>query len=354
MNHITHIDIDTNALRHNFYRIRELAPHSKIMAMLKADAYGHDMEVVAKALPEADAFGVAAMEEALRLRRAGIHQKIVLMTGFLFRQDVQIASQENIDLVIHGLWQIDILEQAYVSKPLQVWLKIDTGMHRLGVPLSDARQAWERLRHCSNVMQPPRVMTHFASADDLEGTVTLQQMQHFFEVTREMVTEKSLANSAAILAWPSSHQQWVRPGYMLYGGSPFKGQSAEKFNLKPVMTLRSSLLAIRQCKKGESIGYGHIWTAHEDTAVGVINAGYGDGYPRHAPAGTPVLLNNKRVPIIGRVSMDSLFVDLRTQPNARIGDEAILWGNGLPIEDVADSADTIGYELMCHAKSRDK
>ncbi len=354
MNHVTHIDIDLDALRHNYQRIKQFAPNAKIMAMLKADAYGHNMELIAKALPYADAFGVAGMEEALRLRRAGIQQKIVLISGFLFRQDAQIASQENIDLVIHGLWQIDILEQAYLSKPIQVWLKIDTGMHRLGVPLADAKQAWERLRHCHNVAQPPYLMSHFALADELDNHVTLEQMKNFFEVTHDMITEKSLANSAAILAWPSSHQQWIRPGYMLYGGSPFKGQAASKFDLKPVMTLRSSLIAIRDCKKGESIGYGHVWTAQEDMKVGVINAGYGDGYPRSAPNGTPVLLNGKRVPLIGRISMDSLFVDLRTQPHAKIGDEAILWGKGLPIEEVAEHANTIGYELMCHAKTRDR
>lgn len=344
--------IDLSALQHNLRRVREAAPGKRIMAIIKADAYGHGLVRIARALASGvDSLGVARLEEAVRLRDAGIGQSITLLEGFLEAAELAVIVQHQLDVVVHRLEQIAILEQTSRKQPLSVWLKVDTGMHRLGIALSDAKSAWQRLQSCSSI-KTLGVMTHLANADDRGDNFTLQQLECFAEATAGINTPRSIANSAGILGWPASHAEWVRPGIMLYGVSPFTGGRGEQEGLQPVMTLCSRLIAMNRLRKGDAVGYGGTWICPEDMPVGVIAVGYGDGYPRHAEPGTPVLVNGRRVPLIGRVSMDMITVDLRSQPQAQVGDPVILWGKGLPVEVVAQHASTIAYELLCGAARR--
>jgi alanine racemase len=347
----TQVLIDLSALRHNLVQVRKAAPGCKVMAAVKADAYGHGLVRAAQALADADGFGVAAIEEALQMRQAGIEAPITLLEGFFHVDEFPLIEQHSIDLVLHQPWQVEALEQAKFSQPVCVWLKLDTGMHRLGFAPQQAAEWWQRLQ-ANPSLTPLGQMTHLACADDLEGDQTRQQLAQFAEVTCDLDGEKSIANSAGILGWPDSRGDVVRPGIMLYGVSPFIGGRAAKHNLRPVMTFSSELIAIEQHDKGEAIGYGATWCCPEKMSVGVIACGYGDGYPRHAPSGTPVLVNNRIVPLIGRVSMDMITVDLRSQPDAQVGDQVVLWGEGLPAEEVAEQAGTIAYELFCSVTSR--
>lgn len=346
--------IDLNALRHNLRRVRELAPASQIMAIIKADAYGHGIVRVAQALGDVDAFGVARFNEAIALREAGITQPIVLLGGFLEAAELPLICQHRLSVVVHQSSQLDMLEYTLLSTPVPVWLKVDSGMHRLGFPPNRVKDAWERLKRCPSVAKPLRLMTHLASADDRADDLTLKQLACFTASVAGLEAEQTIANSAAILGWPQTHADWVRPGLMLYGVSPFPGHTATQDGLKPVMTLSTKLIAKHALSKGASVGYGASWTCPQDMQVGIAAIGYGDGYPRHAVSGTPVLLNGQRVPLIGRVSMDMICVDLRSQPEASVGDPVILWGEGLPVEEVAQHASTIPYELLCAVARRVK
>lgn len=346
--------IDLLALKYNFHRVRQIVGHQKILVMVKANGYGHGLLRVVNALKEeADAFGVACIEEALSLREAGITNTVVLMSGFLDQFELRALIENQIDAVVHQNLQIDILEK-HLTQPVSVWLKVDTGMHRLGFMPSEVKAVHQRLMALSNVKKPIPIMTHLADADNINREFTYLQLRHFADITQNLVSPKSIANSAAILAYPESYADWVRPGIMLYGVSPFSNRTGLQEELKPVMTLISKLIAIKHLKKGDYVGYGCTWRCPEDMPTGVIAIGYGDGYPRHAQNGTPVLLNGKICPLVGRVSMDMITVDLRPQPNAQIGDKVTLWGNGLPIEKVAACANTIGYELLCDVTKRVK
>lgn len=344
--------IDLQALQHNLRRVREAAKDSHIISVIKAGGYGHGMVRVATALQESDAFAVAKIEEALALRESGIDKPILLLEGFIDRDELQLLSRHAISAVVHHPRQIELLETASLERPIEVWLKVDTGMHRLGIPVDNVATSFNRLRACVNVANSIVMMTHFARADERDHPATAQQLELFQAATAGIDAPCSLANSAAILVHPRSHAAWVRPGIMLYGVSPFIDGSAENDGLRPVMALRSRLIAVNRCKRGDSIGYGGGWRCPEDMTVGVVAIGYGDGYPRSAKNGTPVLINGKRVPLVGRVSMDMITVDLRELPAAAIGDEAILWGEGLPVEEVARAADTIAYELLCRVTQR--
>ncbi|MDX1304486.1 alanine racemase [Photobacterium sp.] len=346
--------INTEALTHNIRQIRLQAPNSKLLAVVKANGYGHGLLHVAKSLPDADAFGVARMEEALTLRAGGVVKPILLLEGFYGASDLSVLVTNNIHTVVHSVEQLEALEQAQLDNQAVVWLKIDTGMHRLGVRPEQQSDFVQRLHACPNVAKPLRYMSHFGCADELNSDVTRQQINTFLSLTEGCRGERSLAASAGILAWPESQLEWIRPGIIMYGVSPFTGaeRSAEAFNLQPVMTLTSSLIAVRDVKKGEMVGYGGIWTSERDTKVGVIAIGYGDGYPRTAPNGTPVLLNGRLVPMAGRVSMDMLTVDLGPDAEDKVGDEVILWGKGLPAEVVAGHIGTIAYELVTKLTSR--
>jgi alanine racemase len=255
---------------------------------------------------------------------------------------------------VHHLPHVEMLEQAKVNKPFSVWLKLNTGMHRLGIDPADTQKIYERLRNSAAVRQPIGLMTHFAEADAITSDATLEQTRLFEEATRGLQGPRSLANSAGIIAWPAAHGDWVRPGLMIYGASPFPDKIGLDHGLLPVMTLWSRLIAITKVKKGGKVGYGGTWTATEDMCVGVVGVGYGDGYPQFAKNGTPVLVNGRECQLVGRVSMDMLTVDLRNQPNAQIGDEVVLWGAGLPVERVARHSQTSAYEILTRMTPRPK
>ncbi|MFZ5562335.1 MAG: alanine racemase [Pseudomonadota bacterium] len=350
------LGISTAALHHNLRRVREAAPYARVMAMVKADAYGHGARLVAETLAAADGFGVALLDEALALRAAGIRQPITVLEGVFSAMEMFEAVRHKLGVVIHQEAQVALLEQCKLTGPVDVWLKLDTGMHRLGLAPEAAIAAFRRIR-AAPITGELGLLTHFACADQLESPLTERQLARFRAVQQvltkngERPLPDSLANSAAILAWPAAHGAWVRPGIMLYGSSPFPGQSAESLGLRPVMTLTARLIAVRALKQGEPVGYGATWVAARDTRIGVVGIGYGDGYPRHAPHGTPVLVEGRRVPLVGRVSMDMLTVDLGDLP-AQPGDHCVLWGEGLPVDEVAAQAGTISYELFCKVTSR--
>lgn len=348
----TKITIHLDALRHNLQQIRKLAPNSSVLAMVKSNAYGHGIHRIALALPDADALGVACIEEGILLRDAGVKNPIVLMEGLFTGDELSKASAEHFTLVVHHEPQVQMLEKNSTVQPLSVWLKIDTGMHRLGFEPGQVASIYRRLMQCSTVIKPIGLMTHFAQADSSDRSSTLKQIDIFNKVVRHLKGPRSLSNSAGILAWPIAHGDWVRPGIMLYGASPLAGHCGVEHHLRPVMSLSTELIAIHQIAKGEKVGYGGTWTCPEDMLIGVVGIGYGDGYPQFAKSGTPVLMNGRPCPLVGRVSMDMSTVDLRTQPDAKVGDPVLLWGPGLPVEVVAENNGTSAYELFTRITQR--
>lgn len=345
--------LDIGALKHNLAQVRRLAPNSKVIAVIKANGYGHGLLRVARNLAAADAFAVAHIEEAIFLREAGMLHKILLLQGFADLQELKTLSQWHIDSVIHHYGQLEMLEQSMLKRGINVWIKIDTGMHRMGFDAGDLDKVWTRIRAMQGKqVDKIRCMTHFANADQRQDNKTREQIDYFDNMTAAYDCEKSLANSAGLLAWKESQRDWVRPGVMLYGISPFADTWGDQFKLVPVMTLSSQVIAIKQVKQGESVGYGGHWIAERDTEIAVVGIGYGDGYPRHAENGTPVVIGGLRYPLVGRVSMDSLCVDLGDEHDIDIGERVILWGDGLPVEEVAGHAKTIPYELVCRVTSR--
>ena len=340
------IHIDGEALRHNLSRVRAYAPDSKIMAVIKANAYGHDVLTAAAHLASADAFALAMPAEAVLLRRAGVARPLVVLQGFADTEELKLCVEYDLQPVVHQLWQAELLRTAGRAD-LDVWLKIDTGMHRLGVPLEAVDQAYQTLRSAA-VVHSIRCMSHFANADDPKHPLNNKQLEALINVTSKLDAQRSIANSAAIVSNTSSHLEWVRPGIMLYGSSPLLARSAQELDLRPAMQFESRLAAIQQIRKGEAIGYGSTWQCPEDMRVGVVAAGYGDGFPRHAPSGTPLWINGHLCPSVGRVSMDSICVDLRGV-DATHGDRVVLWGRELSVDTVASHAGTISYEILCHA-----
>jgi alanine racemase len=346
--------IDLAALHHNFQQVRQHAPNSKIMAMIKSNGYGHGLVPVAKALPTADAFGVACLEEALALRNSKISQPIVIMRGFTTADELPLILEQDLAVVIHDNEQLEILEKTKLVKPLTVWLKIDTGMHRLGFAITEANSAYTRLQKISNINHPITVITHLSDADDLAKTKTLEQLALFNEATKNWQVPKSIANSAGIFGWSTTHSDWIRPGIVLFGVSPFPNKTGIDLNLKPVMTLQSKLVAVKKLKQGDAIGYSSSWICPHDMLVGIASIGYGDGYPRHIATDTPVLVSGIKCTIVGRVSMDMLTIDLTNAPAAKNGEVITLWGKDLPIELIAQQAGTIPYELLCGVTQRVK
>jgi len=346
--------IDLAALQHNLMRIKTYAPASKILAVVKANGYGHGSVTIAQAIADrVHGFGVACLAEALILRQAGINQRILILEGFFKPQELPLISGQELDIVVHSFAQIAALNSLSLPKPIVVWLKIDTGMHRLGFAPDQVEEAVRALSWNPNIRKPINWMTHFSDADDFNSTKTQLQLQIFGELSQQAGAGlKTLANSAGIVAWPNTHADYVRPGIMLYGVSPMLRKTAADFDLKPVMTLCTELIAINEVKAGDTVGYGSTWTAPFDMRIGIAAIGYGDGYPLQAKSGTPVLLNQRRVQLVGRVSMDMLAIDLSTQPEAKIADPVVLWGKGLPIEEVAMWANTIPYELFCSVSRR--
>ena len=344
--------VDRNALRHNLAQVRRCAPTSRVMAVVKANAYGHGIVPVAKALISADAFGVARLGEALALREAGLGNPIVLLEGVFSVEELAAAAEHGLELVVHSFEQLEMLDAWQPTRRLHVWFKLDTGMNRLGFRLEHFGEAWARLTRSTAVAARPRLMTHLASADETTTAYTGGQIRRFRELADDIGLERSIANSAGLLAWPEARLEWVRPGLALYGISPFDDRWASDLGLQPAMTLATQLIAIRDVKAGETVGYGGAWRAERDTRVGIAAIGYGDGYPRHAVNGTPVRVRDKLVQLIGRVSMDMIALDLSAMSDAAVGDPVILWGEGLPAEDVANYASTIPYELVCAVNQR--
>ncbi len=350
-----HLFIDTAALRHNLVQVKRCAPNAKIMAVVKANAYGHGSVLVAKTLEsQVDGFAVSCLEEAIILREAGIKIPILLLEGFFDVQELSQIVYYKCDIVLHNDEQLQQLKHASLTQAIKVWLKINTGMHRLGISPTEFKEFWQELCINSNVKQPPCLITHFACADEINRSETFEQLKLFQRTTASyaQLTESSLANSAAILQWADTHYEWVRPGIMLYGISPLKDCYGNQHNLQAVMTLNSRLISVRHYPAGAYVGYGATYRCPEAMPVGVVAMGYGDGYPRHVPNGTPVLVNQQRVDLIGRVSMDMLTVDLRQQPNAKIGDPVELWGKNLAVEEIAECAGTLAYELLCNVNER--
>jgi len=333
-------EIDLNALRHNLDIVKKLAPSSKVMAVIKADAYGHGAITVAQALNDADAFAVARFDEALNLRKQGIKAAIVVLGGCDKEAQLQDAISKNIHIVVHQQNQLEQLIDLKNNTP-QFWLKFDTGMGRLGFNVDEYDEILLKLTQTSKINSLLGVMTHLANADDVEDTYSLSQVEKFNTLATNK--SRSMANSAGIMAWPQTHYEWVRPGLMLYGLSP----NENDINLKPVMTFKAELISIQKHKKGDAIGYGGRWVCPENMPVGVVSVGYGDGYPREMSDGCPVLINGQTVPLVGQVSMDMLTVDLRTLADAKTGDEVTLWGKGLAAEVIAKHAGTIPYTLVC-------
>jgi len=336
--------IDLDALRHNLAVVRRHAPRSRVLAVIKADAYGHGLLRAARALKDADGFGLVELEAAVRLREAGYSQRIVLLEGFFEPGDLPVMIEHGLAAVVHSPEQLGMLEDFGAAGALDVLLKVNTGMNRLGFAPQDAADAFARLSRLAGV-GPLSLMTHFASADEARGIAW--QVDSFEGAVRGSVRARCIANSAAILRYPETHFEWVRPGIMLYGCSPFSGEVGAELGLKPAMTLESRLIAVQRLRRGDTVGYGGVFTAQRDMRIGVVACGYADGYPRHAPNGTPVCVDGSVTGMVGRVSMDMLCVDLEPVPEARVGSPVVLWGAVNPIENVATAAGTVGYELMC-------
>jgi alanine racemase len=341
--------IDLAALRHNYQLARQCSG-GKALAVVKADAYGHGAVICAQALQaEADGFAVACIEEALELRAAGITQPILLLEGFFEASELALIDQHQLWCVVHSLWQLDAIEQARLSRPLQVWLKLDSGMHRVGLFPEQYQAAYQRLQ-ASGKVDKIVLMSHFARADELDCARTEEQLAVFNTAREGLQAEVSLRNSPAILGWPQVPSDWVRPGIMLYGATPFEQTQALAAQLKPVMTLQSKIIGVRELPVGEPVGYAARFVAERPTRVGVVAMGYADGYPRHAPTGTPVAVDGQLTRIIGRVSMDMLTVDLTDLPQTGLGSRVELWGAQVLASDVAAQAQTIPYQIFCNLR----
>lgn len=347
-----HVILNLAAAGRNLRHLKSLAPGAKMMAVIKANAYGHGMSRIARQLGEADAFAVARTDEGLRLRHSGIQQRIAVLQGFVNAEELMAHAAAGLEPVIHSGWQVDLLEMIRLTQPIRIWVKVDTGMHRLGVLPSEFDSVYGRLDQLQQVIHPIPLMSHFASADDLEDRLTQRQLGLFHEAIGHLDGERSLANSAGLFGWGDAHTEWVRPGISLYGVSPFSGRTGCDEGLEPVMTFRTRIISVKDVPAGTRVGYGGDWVCPHDTRLAVAAVGYGDGYPRLARSGTPVLIDGQRVPLVGRVSMDMITLDLTTVSHVRAGDLVTLWGEGLPVEEVASQAGTIAYDLLCGITQR--
>jgi alanine racemase len=344
--------IHLDGLRANLARVRKQAGDARVMAVVKADAYGHGLERCARALAEADAFGVASIADGLRLRAAGHRQRIVVLSGPDSANDLTELQRLGLDAVIHHAAQVAMLESVRGGAPLKVWLALDTGMHRLGFPAEHAATVYARLAALAAVDPAIVLMTHFASSEERDNDQIARQTRRFFDAIRHLPGERSLSNSAGLLGWPQARGDWVRVGGLLYGLTVAAGKTGADFGFAPAMALTTRLIAIQRVARGEPIGYGATWMCPEDMDVGVAAIGYGDGYPRSAESGTPVRVHGAPAAIVGRVSMDLVTLDLRRARGARVGDLVTLWGHGLPAETVAQHAGTIDYALTAGVTRR--
>ncbi len=337
--------ISAAAFAHNLTIARSHAGAAKIWAVVKANAYGHGLLRAAQALREADGFAMLDFVDALQLRGVGIEKPILMLEGIFKPEDIALLLQHRLTPVIHNIEQIEMLEKAGIDGTLDVYLKVNSGMNRLGFAVDNVRLAWNALQGNPGIASIT-LMTHFADADGDGGIAA--QLQWFNELTQPFDAPRSLANSAALLRFAEqTRADWVRPGIMLYGCSPFTFKSAEDIGLQPAMTLTSEIIGVQHLQAGERVGYGMTYEAAQEMTIGVVACGYADGYPRHAPSGTPVLVAGQRTGTVGRVSMDMICVDISDIPEAYVGTPVTLWGEGLPCDEVAASAGTVSYELLC-------
>lgn len=341
---------NATALAHNYQLIQQRAPKARALAVIKANGYGHGVERVVAALPEADGFAILEIEPAIQLRRKGVSQPILLLEGVFSAAELVDCAEYNLSIAVHSVLHIEWLEQAQLVRPLSIFLKLNTGMNRLGFPAESAPQWASRVQQCSSVADVT-LMTHFATADEPELGIAAQ-WQRFCAATVDLNLPISTANSAAIFAYPEVQGDWVRPGVALYGASPFAAQTAQSLGLQAVMSLRSQVIAVQTLSAGDTVGYGAAFTAEHTMRIGIVACGYADGYPRHAPTGTPVWIAGQRTRLLGRVSMDMLCIDLTPWPHLGMGSDVELWGAHLPIDEVATAAGTISYELMCALTAR--
>jgi len=349
-----HALIDLSALEHNLSVARRHSSRSRVMAVIKADAYGHGLLRAAEAFKSADGFAILELEAAIRLREAGYEHTILLIEGFFSRSELELFERYHLSTVIHNSEQLDMLSAYKQPRGLDVFLKLNTGMNRLGFTPEQFPRALEILKS-NPVIGQITLMTHFACADaykDRSGVT--EQLKCFNSITSDLDFPCSLANSAATLSYPETHADWVRPGIMLYGSSPFSDISASELDLRSAMTLTSKIIAVQDLHTGDKVGYGQTYCVNRPMRVGIVAGGYADGYPRHAPTGTPILVDGIRTRIIGRVSMDMLHVDLTNIENGGVGSSVIFWGKGMPVDEVAESAGTISYELLCSLSQRIK
>lgn len=343
--------IDRSAFKHNLRRVRELAPDSRVMAVVKCDGYGHGLVEAARGLRNPDAFAVESLEEALRLRETGFRQPVVLLTGFHGEAELDTIAFRRFCPVVHHQWQIDALARAQTSFVIGVWVKVDSGMHRVGFLPSEVPGVLSALENMADV-RIEGLMSHLASADDLADAATRTQYKVFTETAAGRGYPLSLANSPGVLEWPITHLDWVRPGMMLYGCSPVTDRTEQDYDLRPVMTLESKIVSVKTIPEGGAIGYGGTWVCEAPTRVGVLMCGYGDGYPRHAPSGTPVWAKGQPSRVLGRISMDLMTVDLDGRDDVDVGDWVELWGKNVPASVVAAHAGTIPYELVTRVTRR--
>jgi alanine racemase len=354
MSRPSHVHINPAALLHNVQCVKAAAPGRKIIAMVKANAYGCGLSTVVPVLNNViDAFGVACLEEAMAVRRLGSNLPCILFQGAFTPDELEIVAQEQFECVVHHAAQLDWILRVPQKSKIKIWIKINTGMHRLGFEPHEIPEIINKLQQCAWVKDDISLMTHFASADEPNHPSNDVQIKKMNDILLPHANiTRSLANSAAILALPESHAEVVRPGIMLYGVSPFPNQTGQEIGLQPVMRFSSAITAIHHYPANAPIGYGGTWQRDVPTVIGIIPVGYGDGYPRSIASNTPVWIKNHFAPIVGRVSMDMLTVDLTDCPEIQLGDEVELWGEHVPVERVAQSAGTIGYELLCKVTSR--
>ena len=340
--------IDLSALERNLHAARRLTG-ARIMAVIKANAYGHGVLRAAEALQAAEGFAVLDVADAVRLREAGFRQTLLLLEGAFKASDYALMAEYDLTAVVHGQHQLDMLDAYPRRGGLSVWLKVNSGMNRLGFAQEEVPAVMAQFK-AHAAIRDVILMTHFANADMAEGVAV--QLERFNALASAYNMPRSLANSAALLRYPATHADWVRPGIMLYGSSPFAETSAADLGLRPVMTLTSEIISVREMQSGDQIGYGGLFRADRKMRVGVVACGYADGYPRHAATGTPLLVNGQLTRTLGRVSMDMLGVDLSALPDAAVGSRVTLWGEGMPVDEVAHAAGTISYELLCALAAR--
>ena len=344
-----HATVSPAALRHNYWAAKRMAPGARVLAVVKANAYGHGLERVARALDRADGFATLELGGALALREIHVSAPIVLLEGCFDVADLHEAAAASLATVVHCEEQVRMLEVEGSARPIDVWLKVNTGMNRLGFAPDAVRGALARIE-ASGAARSITLMTHFARSEEPEGT--REAMRRFDAATRGIALPRSLANTAAIFAHPQSHADSTRLGIGLYGATPFTDRPAKLLGLKPAMTLASRLIAVQQLARGDTVGYGESFRAGVPMRVGIVACGYADGYPRHAPSGTPIVVAGGRTRTVGRVSMDMMAVDLTGLPAAQVGSPVVLWGEGMPVDEVATSAGTVGYELLCALAAR--